>query len=55
MDTVCVTMMVKFICMVEETMMMDASVMWYPMILVSSKVICCIGCTKVLPSLTTNP
>lgn len=55
MDTVCVTMMVKFFCMVDEMMMMDASVLWYPMILVSSDVIYFVGYIKVLPSLTTNP
>lgn len=42
MVTVCVSIMAKSICTVDEMMKMDASVMWSPMTLVStcSNVLC---------------
>lgn len=55
MDTVCVIMMATSICMVDEMMKMDASVLWYPMILVSSGMVCFVGCIMVPARLATNP
>ena len=54
MDTVCVIMMAKSICMVDEMMKMDASMLSYPMILVSSGMVCFVGCIMVPPRLATN-